>query len=67
MVDHSRFDTITRRIASRRTELRAGGLGLAGALLGGRTVAQDATPAPLPADPHPSVEDAYKGAQHEFQ
>lgn len=44
-MDANQFDTITKRVASRRTALRAGGLGLAAAIAPwARSSAQEATP-----------------------
>jgi hypothetical protein len=63
-MDPTRFDTITRLFASRRTRRAAvgSGLGLAATALGGRALAQDATPVATPAvdpnDPHPSADTA---------
>ena len=64
-METNRFDTISRLFASRtsRRHAVAGGLGLAAASIGGRVLAQDATPqvatpAVDPDDPHPSADDA---------
>ena len=60
----NRFDQLSRMFARRgsRRGLVAGSLGLTGAMLGGRTLAQEATPAATPAldsdDPHPSADEA---------
>lgn len=61
-MDTQRFDHIARLFASRRTRRAAigGGLGLAAAAitpLAAQVVAQDATPQPFPADPHPGADD----------
>jgi hypothetical protein len=57
-MDTNRFDTISKIFASRRTRRSAvaSGVGLAAAAIGGRALAQDATPAPVSEDPHPSAD-----------
>ena len=56
----SRFDQLSRKFARRgsRRGLVASSLGLASAAVSSRTLAQEATPEDLPADPHPTVDEA---------
>ena len=65
-MNSSKFDQLSRMFAHRgnRRDLVAGSLGLAGVALGGRAMAQEATPAGLPDDPHPSADGA--SAETEF-
>ena len=59
-MDSNRFDTISKLFASRKTRRSAiaGGIGLAATATSlARVVAQDATPAVDPDDPHPGADD----------